>query len=131
VLHTVRCQRLLCEQIAFNLLFRWFIGLGMDCAVWDRSTFSQNCDRLFNRDVARLSFGRIKGLSVWDAITSDEHFSVGGMPIGAWASHKSFVRKDGSQPPQAGTRNPTANLKGSARQQDPRIGHRPRGPTGL
>lgn len=65
VLYTVRSERLLCAQIEFNLLFGWFIGLGMDCTVWDHSTFSQNRDRLFNQDVACLFFERIQGLAKW------------------------------------------------------------------
>jgi transposase len=115
VLYSVRSERLLCEQIEYNLLFRWFIGLGMDSEVWDHSTFSQNRDRLFNQNVARLFFERVKGLAAWGKLTSDEHFSVDGTLIDAWASHKSFVRKDGGEPPQDGTRNPTADFKGEKR----------------
>ena len=65
MLYTVRTERLLCEQIEFNPLFRWFISLGMACTVWDHSTFSQNRDRLFNQDVARLFCERIQGMAKW------------------------------------------------------------------
>jgi len=115
VLYTVRSERLLCEQIDFNLLYRWFIGLSMDGEVWDHSTFSQNRDRLFNQDIARVFFERVKGLAAWSQLTSDEHFSVDGTLIDAWASHKSFVRKDGGKPPEDGTRNPSADFKGEKR----------------
>jgi len=65
VIYTVRSARQLVEQIDFNLLFRWFVGLSMDEPVWDHSTFSQNRDRLFNQDVVRLFFQRIKSLAAW------------------------------------------------------------------
>ncbi|AJE19816.1 Transposase IS4 family (plasmid) [Azotobacter chroococcum NCIMB 8003] len=115
VIYTVRSERQLVEQIDFNLLFRWFVGLSMDEPVWDHSTFSQNRDRLFNQEVARLFFQRIKSLEQWPGYASDEHFSVDGTLIDAWASHKSFVRKDGGEPPKDGTRNPYADFKGEKR----------------
>jgi len=107
VIYTIRSERQLVEQIDFNLLFRWFVGLSMDERMWDHSTFSQNRDRLFNQDVACLFFLRIKSLSEWSEYASDEHFSVDGTLIDAWASHKSFVKKDGGEPPEDGTRTPT------------------------
>lgn len=73
VIYTVRSERQLVEQIDFNLLFRWFVGLSMDERVWDHSTFSQNRDRLFNQDIARLFFQRIKSLAQWSQYASDEH----------------------------------------------------------
>ncbi len=115
VIYTIRSERQLVEQIDFNLLFRWFVGLSMDERVWDHSTFSQNRDRLFNQDVARLFFQRIQSLSQWAEFASNEHFSVDGTMIDAWASHKSFVRKDGGEPPADGTRNPYADFKGEPR----------------
>ncbi|MDO7895153.1 transposase, partial [Pseudomonas aeruginosa] len=93
--YTIRSERQLVEQIDFNLLFRWFVGLSMDERMWDHSTFSQNRDRLFNQDVARLFFQRIKSLAAWSEYASNEHFSVDGTLIDAWASHKSFIKKDG------------------------------------
>ncbi|MGH6629141.1 MAG: IS5 family transposase [Burkholderiales bacterium] len=115
VLYSVRSERLLMEELNYNLLFRWFVGLSMDERMWDHSTFSQNRDRLFNQDVARLFFQRIKSLAEWSEYASNEHFSVDGTLIDAWASHKSFVKKDGGEPPEDGTRNPDADFKGEKR----------------
>jgi len=81
------------EQLDYNLLFRWFVGLTMDDAVWDSTVFTKNRDRLLNQEIARNFFLRVveraKGLM------SDEHFTVDGTLIEAWASQKSFQRKDG------------------------------------
>lgn len=115
VIYTIRSERQLVEQIDFNLLFRWFVGLSMDERMWDRSTFSQNRDRLFNQDVARLFFQRIKSLDEWSEYASDEHFSVDGTLIDAWASHKSFIKKNGGEPSEDGTRNPDADFRGEKR----------------
>lgn len=120
VIYTVRSERQLVEQIDFNLLFRWFVGLSTDERVWDHSTFSQNCDRLFNQDIARLFFQRIKSLAQWSQYVSDEHFSVDGTLIDAWASHKSFVKKDNKErsddePPESGPRNNYLDFKGEKR----------------
>ncbi len=115
VIYTIRSERQLVEQIDFNLLFRWFVGLSMDEHMWDHSTLSQNRDRLFNQEVARLFFERIKSLAEWSEYASNEHFSVDGTLIDAWASHKSFVRKDGGVRPSDGTRNPEADFKGEKR----------------
>ncbi|AQY65665.1 IS5 family transposase [Pseudomonas veronii] len=120
VIYTVRSERQLVEQLDFNLLFRWFVGLSMDERVWDHSTFSQNRDRLFNQDIARLFFQRIKSLAQWSQYASDEHFSVDGTLIDAWASHKSFVKKDGGEkpddePPESGPRNNYLDFKGEKR----------------
>jgi transposase len=91
VLYTIRSERLLVEQLDYNLLFRWFVGLSLDDRVWDHSTFSQNRDRLFSQEVARMFFERVRALAEWSRLISDEHFSVDGTLIDAWASHKSFV----------------------------------------
>jgi transposase len=103
------------EQLDYNLLFRWFVGLGMDDAVWDRTVFSINRDRLLGTDVARQFFRRVLHLAEWQGFVSDEHFSVDGTMIQAWASHKSFVPKDGSGPDKPAGRNPEADFKGKAR----------------
>lgn len=79
----------------------------MDENMWDHSTFSQNRDRLFNQDVARLFFQRIKSLGEWAEYANDEHFSVDGTLIDAWASYKSFVKKDGGPPPRTARATPT------------------------
>src|SRR3989344_743886 len=99
ILFSIRSERLLVESLDYNLLYRWFVGLGIDDAIWDHSTFSQNRDRLFNEGLARIFFERVKALAQWGKLTSSEHFSVDGTLIEAWASHKSFKPKDGSGPP--------------------------------
>jgi transposase len=98
ILFTLRSERQLVEQLDYNLLFRWFVGLGMDDVVWDRTVFSINRDRLLDDDIARPFFRRVLHLAQWQGFVSDEHFSVDGTMIEAWASHKSFVPKDGSGP---------------------------------
>jgi transposase len=116
VLFSIRSERQLVEHIDFNLLYRWFVGLTMDDAVWDHSTFSANRDRLLNERISRLFFESVLALADWKQLISDEHFSVDGTLIQAWASHKSFVKKDGSTPPpEDGGRNPTVNFKGEKR----------------
>ena len=114
-LFTVRSERLLMEQLEYNLLFRWFVGLGMDDAVWDRTVFSINRDRLLCTDMAREFFARVLQLAEWQGFVSDEHFSVDGTMIEAWASHKSFVRKDGDGPDRPAGRNPEVDFKGEKR----------------
>lgn len=119
VLFSIRSERQLVEHIDYNLLYRWFVGLTMDDVVWDHSTFSANRDRLLNERISRLFFERVLLLAEWKELVSDEHFSVDGTLIQAWASQKSFVKKDGSSPPpEDNTRNPTVNFKGEKRSND-------------
>ena len=94
VLFSIRSERLLVGQIDYNLLFRWFVGLGMDDAVWNHAVFSKNRDRLLNSDVARRFFAEVNRSA--KKYMSDEHFTVDGTLIQAWASQKSFRPKDGS-----------------------------------
>ncbi len=91
VLYTVRSERQLMEQLDYNLLFRWFVGLGIDDSVWERSVFSANRERLFSEALSRELFERVLAIAEWQNLVSDEHFSVDGSLIEAWASHKSFV----------------------------------------
>src|SRR5271155_176078 len=93
VFYSVRSERLLVEQIDYNLLFRWFVGLGMDEAVWNHAVFSKNRERVLNQEVARSFFTRV--LEQAQPHLSDEHFTVDGTLIEAWASQKSFQKKDG------------------------------------
>lgn len=95
VVYSVRSERLLMEQMQYNLLFRWFVGLNVDDATWDHSTFSFNRDRLFDAEVAQQFFANTVLLAQVAELTSDEHFSVDGTLLEAWASHKSFRPKDG------------------------------------
>lgn len=115
ILYTVRSERLLMEQLDYNLLFRWFVGLGIDDPVWDASTFSANRERLLNQDMAREFFQRVLKLAQWQRLSSDEHFSVDGTLIAAWASHKSVKPKDGDPPSMGGGRNATVDFHGQSR----------------
>ena len=94
VFFSIRSERLLVEQIDYNLLFRWFVGLGMDDAVWNHAVFSKNRDRLLNSEVAQRFFAEVNRQA--KKFMSDEHFTVDGTLIQAWASQKSFRSKDGS-----------------------------------
>ena len=118
-LYGVRSERMLCEQLGYNLLFRWFVGVSMDDAAWDHTTYSKNRDRLIEHDVVRALFGRVMQQAKDARLLSDEHFSVDGTLIRAWASHKSFVPKDGPPPPSSGSRsNPEVDFKGQKRSND-------------
>jgi len=96
VVYSVRSERLLMEQMNYNLLFRWFVGLNVDDPIWDHSTFSFNRDRLFDAHIAQNFFAHTVLLARIQELVSDEHFSVDGSLLEAWASHKSFRPKDGS-----------------------------------
>ena len=93
VFYSIRSERVLIEQLDYNLLFRWFVGLAIDDPVWNHAVFSKNRDRLLNQEMARSFFARIKQQAV--GLMSDDHFTVDGTLIEAWASHKSFRHKDG------------------------------------
>ena len=108
---TVRSERQLMEQINYNILFRWFVGLSMDDGVWDASTFSKNRERLMQADVAKSFMSRLLNLPDVKGLLSSEHFSVDGTLIDAWASMKSFVPKDGSGEPPGPGRNGTRNFR--------------------
>ena len=109
---TVRSERQLMEQIDYNLLFRWFVGLSIDDAVWDPSVFSKNRDRLLEADVAREFLSILLSLPKVKRLLSSDHFSVDGTLIEAWASMKSFRPKDGpNEPPAGGGRNDERNFR--------------------
>jgi len=97
--YTVRSERQLMEQLDYNLLFRWFVGLSMDDPVWDATVFCKNRDRLLDGDIAAKFFITVLNLPQLRGLLSSEHFSVDGTLIEAWASMKSFVPKDGGDPP--------------------------------
>jgi transposase len=118
VLYTIRSERLLVEQLEYNLLFRWFVGLSVDEPVWDHSTFSKNRDRLLEADLARKLFEAIVEQARVTGLLSDEHFSVDGTMIEAWASHKSFRPKDGNDDLPGGGRNAAGNFHGQQRTND-------------
>jgi transposase len=113
-LYTIRSERQLMEQIDYNLLFRWFVGLGMDDAVWAPTTFTKNRDRLLAGDIAAAFFDAVLIHADSARLMSDEHFTVDGTLLEAWASHKSF-RPRGDEPPPDGGGNPTVNFHGQRR----------------
>lgn len=116
VFYSVRSERQLMEQIRYNLLFRWFVGLAIEDAVWDHSVFSKNRDRLLEHEVVESFFTEVMTLADRAGLLSKEHFSVDGTLIQAWASHKSFRPKDGGGGPSAGAgRNAEADWKGQRR----------------
>ncbi len=104
--YSIRSERQLMEQINFSMLYRWFVGLGMDDEVWNHAVFSKNRDRLLNSEVAQLFFGVVKEQA--RRFMSNDHFTIDGTLIQAWASHKSFRAKDGSD-------DDGANFRGSKR----------------
>lgn len=120
VFYSIRSERQICEQLRYNLLFRWFVGLAIDDAVWDHSVFSKNRDRLLENAVVEAFFTEIMRLADAKGLLSKEHFSVDGTLIQAWASHKSFRPKDGSddQTPSGPGRNAQADWKGKPRSND-------------
>lgn len=97
VFYSIRSERQLMEQVQYNLLFRWFIGLSMDDAVWVPTVFTKNRERLIEHDVVVALFNEIVAMADARGWLSGEHFSVDGTLIQAWAGHKSFVRKDGGE----------------------------------
>lgn len=116
VLYTIRSERQLMEQLDFNLLFRWFVGLSIDDPVWNHSVFSKNRDRLLNTEMASIFFSSIRNLAQEKDLISNEHFTVDGTLLEAWASMKSFKPKDCDDIPDDGHgRNPTANFRGQKR----------------
>lgn len=119
VLYTIRSERMLMEQLEYNLLFRWFVGLNVDEPVWVPSVFSKNRDRLMEGDIAQRFFDQVLAQAEGAGLTSDEHFSVDGTLIEAWASQKSFQRKDQpEQPPPDDPGNPTVDFRGEKRSND-------------
>jgi transposase len=116
ILYSIRSERLLVEQIDYNILFRWFVGLSMDDPVWDHSSFTTNRDRLLNTEIAEAFFCSVRQQAQAARLLSDEHFTVDGTLIPAWASMKSFQLKD--QDPTAGSgtgRNSDIDYRGQRR----------------
>ena len=115
VLYTIRSERLLMEELNDNLLFRWFVGLNMDDPVWHPTTFTKNRDRLLAGDVAAAFFDAVQAHARAAGLLSDEHFTVDGTQLEAWASLKSFRCRDAapSAPPDD-PGNPTVDFHGEA-----------------
>lgn len=115
-LYTVRSERMLCERLDYDLMFRWFVGLEMDEPSFDHSTFSRNRARLLAHEVAGEFFRAVVKQARGLKLLSDAHFTVDGTLVEAWASLKSFQRKDGrSQQPPDDPGNPTVNFRGECR----------------
>jgi transposase len=111
IFYSIRSELLLMEQLDYNLLFRWFVGMDMDEPIWAPTVFSKNRDRLLNQEIARSFFRRVVERA--QGLMSDEHFTVDGTLIEAWASQKSFQRKDGGGPDGDG-----GNFRGQERKND-------------
>ena len=116
MLYSIRSERLLMEEMDYNLLFRWFVGLNADDAVWDATVFTKNRDRLLEADVAQEFLVRVVEQARAKGLTSDEHFTVDGTLLEAWAGAKSFQPKDKQPtPPPDDPGNPTVNFRGEQR----------------
>src|SRR5207302_1223397 len=116
MLYSIRSERLLMEEMDYNLLFRWFVGLNADDEVWDATTFTKNRDRLLEADVAKEFLAQVVAQAGAKGLTSDEHFSVDGTLLEAWASQKSFQPKqEKPAPPPDDPGNPTVNFRGERR----------------
>ena len=116
VLYSIRSERLLMEELDYNLLFRWFVGLSMDDAVWDPTVFTKNRERLLSGKIDRLFFQKVQEQARGLQLLSDEHFTVDGTLVEAWAGHKSFKPKEGStRKPPDDPGNPTVDFTGQKR----------------
>ena len=119
VLYTIRSEGQLLEHLRFNLLYRWFVGLAPDARIWDETVFSKNRDRLLNGAIASKFFQKVLALAEMEGFVSNDHFSVDGTQIQAWASHKSFLPKNEEKKDSGGgdddPGNPTINFHGEKR----------------
>jgi transposase len=115
MLYSIRSERLLMEEIDYSMLFRWFVGMNMDESVWDATVFTKNRNRLLEGDVAREFLSEVVKQAQTRGLTSDEHFTVDGTLIEAWASLKSFQPKKQKKEPPDDPSNPTVNFHGEKR----------------
>ena len=115
VLYSIRSEALLMEQLDYNLLFRWFVGLDVDDPVWDATVFSKNRQRLLDGEVATAFFVRVRALAEEHGLLSDEHFTVDGTVVQAWAGQKSFQRRDRDTPPPSDPEGGGVNFRGEKR----------------
>jgi transposase len=115
MLYSVRSERQLMEQLDYNLLFRWFVGLSMDDPVWDPTVFTKNRERLLRGDIARAFFERVLAQAQGRQLLSGEHFTVDGTLIEAWAGLKSFKKKGARAEPPDDPGNPTVDFHGERR----------------
>jgi len=116
VLYTIRSEQQLMEQLDYNMLYRWFVGLNMDDPIWDVTVFTKNRERLLKGDIAQAFFEKVLEQARAQQLLSEDHFTVDGTLIEAWAGQKSFQRKgQPPQPPEGGGSNPTVNFHGEKR----------------
>jgi transposase len=118
ILYSIRSERLLVEELDYSVLYRWFVGLSLDDPVWDATTFTKNRDRLLEGDIADAFFAEVLAAIRAEGLLSDEHFTVDGTLLEAWASHKSFKPKQGPPTPPDDPKNPTVNFHGQTRRND-------------
>jgi transposase len=118
ILYSIRSERLLMEELDYSVLYRWFVGLGLDDPVWDATTFTKNRDRLLDGDIADAFFAEVLAAIRAEGLLSDEHFTVDGTLLEAWASHKSFKPKQGPRTPPDDPKNPTVDFHGEQRRND-------------
>jgi transposase len=118
MLYSIRSERLLMEELDYSVLYRWFVGLSLDDQVWDATTFTKNRDRLLDGDIADAFFAEVLTAIKAEGLLSDEHFTVDGTLLEAWASQKSFKPKGGAGTPPDDPKNPTVNFHGETRRND-------------
>jgi transposase len=118
MLYSIRSERLLVEELDYSVLYRWFVGLSLDDPIWDATTFTKNRDRLLDGDIADAFFAEVVAAIKADGLMSDEHFTVDGTLLEAWASHKSFKPKGRDRTPPDDPKNPTVNFHGQTRRND-------------
>src|SRR5215470_18424542 len=118
MLYSIRSERLLMEELDYSVLYRWFVGLSLDDPIWDATTFTKNRDRWLDGDVADAFFAEVLAAIKHEGLLSDEHFTVDGTLLEAWASHKSFKPKDRPPTPPDDPKNPTVNFHGHTRRND-------------
>jgi len=120
--YSIRSERQLMERLEYDLLFRWFVGIGVDAAVWDHSVFAKNRDRLLEGDIATRFLAAVLDQPRVKKLLSTDHFTVDGTLIEAWASLKSLKPRDGSdEPPAGGGRNAEANFHGQKRSNETHV----------
>jgi transposase len=118
MLYSIRSERLLVEELDYSVLYRWFVGLSLDDPIWDATTFTKNRDRLLAGDIADAFFAEVLAAIQAEGLLSDEHFTVDGTMLEAWASQKSFQPKAGPRTPPDDPSNPTVNFHGQTRRND-------------
>lgn len=118
MLYSIRSERLLMEELDYSVLYRWFVGLSLDDPIWDATTFTKNRDRLLDGDIADAFFAEVLAAIKSDGLLSDEHFTVDGTLLEAWASHKSFKPKGRDRTPPDDPKNPMVDFHGQTRRND-------------